>query len=291
MKNVWFSGLSSPALPSAALMPPSAAPEWLRVGMQLGDDADVDAVPGRLDGGAHARQSGSHHHHVVSDHQASGVRLSEASSNPAAYQSTWPVGAPRSPPGLRLCDSERTHFQYGEIAVNLGVATDRPWPFVTFGGDVAKTAFAMPAARRVLRDVPQQELHELAKGMTTARPTNYGAVNVQTTVLSRSTRSTFIVADDPESYPHQAIDRDEWDRVSALQDAYIADQEMIQVDGFIGDDPDHRVPARLFIEARNANIAGMQDVLFFHHPEAGSSPSSSSSTRPTWPCRATRTTA
>ena len=85
--------------------------------------------------------------------------------------------------------------------------------------------------------------------MSTARPTNYGAVNVQTTVLSRSTRSTFIVADDPESYPHQAIDRDEWERVSALQDAYIADQEMIQVDGFIGNDPDHRVPARLFIEA------------------------------------------
>src|SRR5689334_2022884 len=85
---------------------------------------------------------------------------------------------------------------------------DRPWPFVTSGGDVAKTAFPMPAARRVLRDVPQQELHELAKGMAAARTTAYGAVNVTTTVLSRSTRSTFIVADDPDSYPHQAIDRD-----------------------------------------------------------------------------------
>jgi len=119
----------------------------------------------------------------------------------------------------------------------------------------------------VLRDVPQQELHELSKAMATARTTSYGAVNVTTTVLSRSTRSTFIVADDPDSYPHQAIDREEWERVSALQDAYIADQEMIQVDGFIGDDPDHRVPARLFIEAANANIAGMQHVLYFHEPE------------------------
>ena len=53
---------------------------------------------------------------------------------------------------------------------------------------MAKTAFAMPAARRVLRDAPQQELHESAQGMATARPTSYGAVNVQTTVLSRSTR-------------------------------------------------------------------------------------------------------
>src|SRR6478672_1528678 len=149
---------------------------------------------------------------------------------------------------------------------------ERPWPFVTSGGDVAKTAFPMPAARRVLRDLPQQELHELARGMGTARTTNYGAVNVTTTVLSRSTRSTYIVADDPDAYPHQAIDRDEWERVSGLQDAYIADREMIQVDGFIGNDPDHRVAARLFIEARNANIAGMQDALYFHHPEAGFEP-------------------
>ena len=52
--------------------------------------------------------------------------------------------------------------------------------------------------------------------------------------------------------------------MSALQDAYIAEQEMIVVDGFIGNDPDRRVPARLFIEAANANIAGMQDVLYFH---------------------------
>ncbi len=136
---------------------------------------------------------------------------------------------------MRLCDIGQRAFQCGEIAVNLGVAPERPRPFVTFGGDVAKTAFAMPAARRVLRDAPQQELHELAKGMATARPTNYGAVNVTTTVLSRSTRSTFIVADDPESYPHQAIDRDEWDRVSALQDAYIADA---------GDDPGRRLHRR-----------------------------------------------
>ena len=43
--------------------------------VQLRDDADVGAVAGRLDGGAHAREACSHHHHVVSDHQASGVRL------------------------------------------------------------------------------------------------------------------------------------------------------------------------------------------------------------------------
>ena len=47
---------------------------------------------------------------------------------------------------------------------------------------------------------------------------------------------------------------------------------MIQVDGFIGDDPEHRVPTRLFVEAAFANIAGMQDVLYFHDPDADFEP-------------------
>jgi hypothetical protein len=44
---------------------------------------------------------------------------------------------------------------------------------------------------------------------------------------------------------------------------------MIVVDGYIGDTAERRVPARLYVEAANANIAGMQDVLYFHDPEAG----------------------
>jgi len=96
-------------------------------------------------------------------------------------------------------------------------------------------AFALPAARQVHRDLSQEQLLELALAMPTARRTSYGAPNVQTTVLARSKGSTYIVADDPETYPHQAIDRDEWERVSDLQDAHIADQEMIVVDGYIGD--------------------------------------------------------
>jgi phosphoenolpyruvate carboxykinase (ATP) len=125
-------------------------------------------------------------------------------------------------------------------------------------------AFALPAARQVHRDLAQQQLLERSLAMPTARTTSYGAPNVQTEVLARSKRSTYIVADDPESYPHQAIDRDEWDRISDLQDAHIAESEMIVVDGWIGDSAERRVPARLYIEAANANIAGMQDVLYFH---------------------------
>ena len=137
---------------------------------------------------------------------------------------------------------------------------------------MAKMAFALPAARSVLRNPTQAELHALAKAMPNARETSYGAVNIQTEVLSRSKGSTFIVADDPEAYPHQAIDRDEWERMSERQDAYIAETEMIQVDGFIGADPEHRVPTRLFVEAAFANIAGMQDVLYFHDADADFEP-------------------
>jgi phosphoenolpyruvate carboxykinase (ATP) len=130
-------------------------------------------------------------------------------------------------------------------------------------------AFALPVARQVHHHLSQSELLARSLDMPTARRTSYGAPNVQTQVLARSKGSTFIVADEPDSYPHQAIDRDEWERVSALQDAYIADQEMIVVDGYIGDTPERRTPARLYIEAANANIAGMQDVLYFHDGETG----------------------
>src|SRR5438034_4716506 len=48
-----------------------------------------------------------------------------------------------------------------------------------------------------------------------------------------------------------------------MQDDYIRDQEMVVVDGYIGNDADFQVPARLTIEKANANIAGMQQKLYF----------------------------
>src|SRR5579884_207669 len=44
---------------------------------------------------------------------------------------------------------------------------------------------------------------------------------------------------------------------------------MLVIDGYIGNDPEYRVPARLYIEARNANIAGMQRWLYFDAEDAG----------------------
>ena len=65
MSNAWISGESSAALPSAALMPPSAAPEWLRVGCSF--EITPTFAPGvvRLDGRAHARAAGADDQDVV----------------------------------------------------------------------------------------------------------------------------------------------------------------------------------------------------------------------------------
>jgi phosphoenolpyruvate carboxykinase (ATP) len=122
--------------------------------------------------------------------------------------------------------------------------------------------FRPPKAARVIENPSSEEIKELAAKMPNARATAYGNLNVTTEVASRSKRSTFIVTDEPDGQ-NQSISRDEAQRWAEAQDAYIAGQEMIQIDGFIGQDPDFRTPARLFIEAAKANIAGMQQQLYF----------------------------
>src|SRR2546423_487969 len=123
-------------------------------------------------------------------------------------------------------------------------------------------AFRPPRAAHVYENPSAEELKELAARMPNARETRYGNLNVQTEVVSRSKASTYIVTDEPDGQ-NQAITREEGERWAERQDEYIADQEMVQVDGFVGNDPEFRVPARLYIEAANANIAGMQDQLYF----------------------------
>src|SRR5437773_1914014 len=123
-------------------------------------------------------------------------------------------------------------------------------------------AFRPPRAAHVYENPDTDELKELAARMPNARETRYGNLNVQTEVVSRSKASTYIVTDEPDGQ-NQAITREEGERWADRQDEYIADEEMVQVDGYIGNDPEFRVPTRLYIEAANANIAGMQDQLYF----------------------------
>jgi phosphoenolpyruvate carboxykinase (ATP) len=128
---------------------------------------------------------------------------------------------------------------------------------------MAKQMTPLPDAKSVRANPSPDELKQLAAKMPNARETRYGNLNVQTRVLARSKASTFLVLDDPESSSQQAISREEGDRIARLQDDYIAGRDMIVVDGFIGDDPEFRTPARLYIEESNANVAGMQRQLYF----------------------------
>jgi phosphoenolpyruvate carboxykinase (ATP) len=122
--------------------------------------------------------------------------------------------------------------------------------------------FRLPDAAAVIVNPTPDELKELAARMPNAQPTRYGNLNVQTEVVNRSKGSTFVVTDEPDGQ-NQAISREEGERWAAHQDEYIAGQEMVVVDGYIGNSPEFRTPARLYIEAANANIAGMQQQLYF----------------------------
>src|SRR5438128_1271736 len=124
----------------------------------------------------------------------------------------------------------------------------------------------LPQAKRVYENPSAEEVKELAAKMTTARQTKYGNLNVQTEVLARSKRSTYLVTDEPDGQ-NQSISTDDGAKWAELQDEYIAGQEMVQIDGYIGNDPEFRTATRLYMEAANANIAGMQQQLYFGPPE------------------------
>ena len=68
---------------------------------------------------------------------------------------------------------------------------------------MAKMLFRLPQAKRVIENPSPEEVKELTAKMPTARPTKYGNLNVQTQVLARSKRSTFLVTDEPDGQTRQ----------------------------------------------------------------------------------------
>jgi len=89
-------------------------------------------------------------------------------------------------------------------------------------------------AKRIHDNPSPEELRAFTEEMPTCRRTEFGNVNIQTRVTSRSAGSTFIVTDDPSVTDGKTINRAEYDRIAQMQDDYIAEQEMVVVDGHIG---------------------------------------------------------
>ncbi|HEY4463457.1 MAG TPA: phosphoenolpyruvate carboxykinase [Streptosporangiaceae bacterium] len=105
-------------------------------------------------------------------------------------------------------------------------------------------------------------LRELTEQMPNSQLTEFGNVAVKARVDARSTRSTFVVADSTNA-TRQTITRAEYDQAAVRQDAYLAGASVVVVDGYIGSDPAYRTRARLVMQAANANVAGMQQQLYY----------------------------
>ncbi len=112
----------------------------------------------------------------------------------------------------------------------------------------------------VLVNPTPDEVRTFTEAMPECRVTEYGNVNVQTRVLSRSAGSTFVVGG-PSS--GKTMTRAEFEQIARRQDDYVAGHDMILIDGWIGNDPELRTRARLLMEKRYANVAGMQQKLYF----------------------------
>jgi phosphoenolpyruvate carboxykinase (ATP) len=135
--------------------------------------------------------------------------------------------------------------------------------------DQTRTAIASKA-RSVIDNPSQERVRELALAVTpnVARAATGSLNKVASIAKARSAGNTFVVTDDASKHTCKTITRAEAARVIALQDAYVAQSEMIRLDGWIGCDPERRVGITLWISAEGANVAGMQQVLYFPVTEA-----------------------
>ena len=104
----------------------------------------------------------------------------------------------------------------------------------------------MKVEARTIHDNPSaDDLRRFTEEMPQSRVTEFGNVNVQTRVTSRSSGSTYVVA---ERSSGKTMTRDEFEQVARTQDDYLRDKDVIVIDGYIGDDPTFRTRARLTIE-------------------------------------------
>lgn len=97
--------------------------------------------------------------------------------------------------------------------------------------------------------------------MSNITVTEFDNINYKANTKARLTASTFFITEDEN--PKNTMPRAEYEEWAAKQDAYIAEQDMILIEGYIGPDPAFRTGSRMYIERSNANIAAMQQQLYF----------------------------
>jgi phosphoenolpyruvate carboxykinase (ATP) len=126
----------------------------------------------------------------------------------------------------------------------------------------------LPKAKSVAENPTQKEMREWVLDLMPSdriTETEFGNINYQARIVSRLAKSTFFVTDEPNAKP--TISRAEAEEWARKQDEYIADQDMVLIEGYIGPDPEFRTAARLYMEKANANIPAMQQQLYFDKDE------------------------
>jgi len=122
--------------------------------------------------------------------------------------------------------------------------------------------FELPPAASVAKNPTQAEMRGwVVEHMPRITETEFGNVNYQALVTARLSGSTFFVSDDEAYKP--SVSRAEAAEWATKQDAYIADKDMILIEGYIGPDADFRTGSRVYIERTLASIPAMQQQLYF----------------------------
>ncbi len=124
--------------------------------------------------------------------------------------------------------------------------------------------FELPAARSTSVNPSQKELRAWALQylpQDRVQTTVHGSIAYRAKTLSRLGPSTYFVSDEPTG--KQVMSREEAASWAARQDAHIAEQDMLLLEGYIGPKTPMQVGARLYIERSQANIVGMQSHLYF----------------------------
>ncbi|MDA2980133.1 MAG: phosphoenolpyruvate carboxykinase [Actinomycetota bacterium] len=122
--------------------------------------------------------------------------------------------------------------------------------------------FQLPSAASVSINPTQQQMRVwVEQYMSNITVTEFDNINYKAAVKARLAGSTFFITE-TENHKNR-MGRAEYDEWASAQDAYIADKDMILIEGYIGPDPDFRTGCRLFMERSYANIPAMQQQLYF----------------------------
>jgi len=121
----------------------------------------------------------------------------------------------------------------------------------------------IPEPKTSLFNPSDLDLRAMVSDMPNAGLTEFGNYNVTTKVVSRSKSSTFIVSDRPHEHSGSCIPTMEGEKVAEMQNAFVRNQDMIIIDGYIGNNPTTKTATRLMVEKKHANIAAMQKQLYF----------------------------